>query len=170
MLVPEYAGAVLTTAGAAGTSGLTIDTDEETEGNYRYNYYGCESDHTTTQQAMRVAVQWKIPEDFVGWATATTALTIDFSTESITKTQSRVDVYVFEEGTSVTVVSATGNSVTAANNWQSRREANSPISITAGQGNMGNFAAGDKVVILLDLYSQDGDVARISDITFAWRA
>ena len=140
----------------------------EAEGAYKYHYYGASSSETGSQQKVRVSVQWELPHDWIGWVTGSGGCVfIDYSTESITAAQSDVDVAVYEGGSTAAKATAMGNAVTAANNWQSEREANSPITFTAGQ--LTGFAAGEKLILEIDLCTQDDDYSRISDITLKWR-
>lgn len=165
-LKPEYPGAVLTDFYGAGTDSnitgdMTSDADT-TQGTSIRNYYSW-SRTAGTQHFYTIAVRITLPDDFSAWQT-TNALTVEYITQSVTATDSDVDLRVYNENSATIVASDVDN---ASTSWATITIDDSTLD--DGVGSEWD-AAGETAVLYLRLGSQSSNYARVGDITLNYLA
>jgi hypothetical protein len=153
---PECPGAVwITSLRGASPSGNNIvdrSTGQDVVSYVARNYYEGKSSEASLQDYY-VALRFTLPEDFGSWASSS-AIQIEYRTESGTSINCHVDVYVYRSGTEAVVASDENNANTS---WST---------ITIDDSDLGSWSPGDIMEMYLKLETRNDYYARVGRITF----
>lgn len=152
---PEFRGAVTGSFSGSGTNTGTLATTHIVSGNDRRNIYEWDSGEATLQD-YDVVVRVRIPDEFSAWGT--TAITLNFVTETAVATDNAVSLYVYRDGQTDSV-SDTDNAASSGGTWDT---------ITVAGSSLSAWLAGEDMVIQLRLFSKNNNYARIGDIEIDW--
>jgi hypothetical protein len=165
-LSPEYAGAILTASNSATTLGI-LTSDASPSASWQ-TYYEWKSFQPSLQD-YTVAVRVTLPADFAAWSTTTTALTLNYNTDSTDATQNKIDMIVYNSAINSTqyVCQALAQKSGTTKTWAT-------ATCTSAQLNDGTApdwnTAGQTAIIMLRMYSKAGAYVQIGDIVLSYLA
>ncbi len=166
VLSPQYPGAVTSPDGSSNNVDILYGMDVIS--NYYENYMHIEGNRNN--QDMDVYIKWKVPDNFTGFQSGTNeALVIDLLTSTTDTAQSKVDVYLYKDGTT-TSSSMLDNVGTAADTWYTYKQGNALIGFDETDTVLSSLSAGDILVIRLYHFVDNGDYTRTGDITIHWKS
>jgi hypothetical protein len=169
ILAPEYEGGVLWNGGVAPVS-ATLTTDYELgSDSFGYNFYKWVSTAGAFETYF-VVVRWRCPDTFVIFnQTPTAALRVDFATEDITGADSRAR-FTYGKDNALGVTSSTGWTYgNVSGTWYSDRVGNI-FGMTVGGLDpiLATFAAGDVLLVKIEMQSRNNKYVKIGDITIQY--
>jgi len=157
-LPPIYPGGLQTNslrgAGASGNNNITVTNVVDVVSYVgRHAYVG--SSAQTSLMDTYIALRHRLPIDFGAWDTST-AIQIEYKTDSVLSTDCHVDIYVYKSGNG-NIITNSENNVNV--NW-------SNISLSAAS--LGSWSAGEILEIYLKLESRNNNAARVGRIAFSY--
>jgi len=168
ILAPEYLGSVLWNGGAAPTL-ATLTTDFEFDASiFGYNFYQWVSTKASWETYWAV-VRWKAPESFVGFnLAANQALILDCCYEDIgTDAAAGVVIYKDDMG-GISSTAPAAPLVTVGGIWYSERVGNEKIYFDATDMVLSTISAGDVLIIMVGMQSQNNKWVKVGDLTIQY--